>query len=176
MKFRSESVIAHPRDAVFETYRDRLSEVAAYLDDIKAVNVLARGEEDGLVTLHNEWIAARDVPPAFKAFIKPEQLAWDDHATWDASAFRCQFDIRTRVFTEHVRCTGTDQFVEVPQGTKVVLEGDFTLTLDSLPGVPSFLLKRMLPQIEQFIVGLIQPNLEKTNGAIGRFLDDQGRA
>lgn len=176
MKFRSESIIAHPRSAVFEAYRDHLPEVAAYLDDIRAVNVLERTELGTVVRLHNEWVGDREIPAAFRAFIKPDQSSWDDHATWDASTYMCQFDIRTRVFTDHVRCTGSDSFLEVPQGTKVVLEGEFTLTLDHLPGVPSFLLKRMLPQVEQFIVGLIQPNLEKTNVAVGRYLDAQARA
>lgn len=174
MKFRSESTIPHPRDAVFAAYRDNLPEVIRFLDDISAVNVLAREETGGVVKLHNEWVSERDIPSVAQQFIKPEHLRWDDHASWDASSYVCHFDIRTRAFTDAVRCDGTNTFVDDPKGTRVILEGTFEVTNIKVPGVPSFLAKRLVPQIESFIIGLVRPNLEKVNEAVGRYLDTQG--
>lgn len=175
MKFRSESLIHHPRDKVFAAYRDRLVEVVPYLDDIEAVVVRSRKEEGDTVTLHNEWRSGREVPSAAKAFLKPDQLAWDDYATWRGSDHTCHFDIKTRAFRDAVRCVGTNTFTETPSGgTKVVLEGDFEVALHGIPGVPSFLARTIIPQVEKFIIALIQPNLEKTNQAVERFLDAQG--
>jgi hypothetical protein len=173
MKFRSESTIAHPRAAVFAAYRDRLPELVPYLDDISAVNVLRRSEEGTLVRMHNEWVSNREIPAVAQAVIKPEHLRWDDHAVWDASAFQCRFEIKTRAFTDSVRCVGTNLFLEDPLGTRVVLEGEFEIKDINVPGVPSFLAKRLVPQIESFIIALIRPNLEKVNQALGRFLDAQ---
>lgn len=174
MQFRSESFIAHPRDAVFAAYRDQLPEVVAYLDDIAAVNVLARSEDGPKVVLHNEWVSDREIPSVAAGFLKPEHLRWDDHATWDASTNTCAFDIKTRAFPDAVTCTGTNTFAERDGGTVVTLEGTFEVSIGAIPGVPSFLAKRIVPQVEKFIVALIQPNLAATNDAVGRFLDAQG--
>lgn len=174
MKIHSESRIAHPRSVVFAAYRDRLPEIAAFIPDIQAVNVLARSDAGPLVTLHNEWVSDREVPSYATKLIRPQDLQWDDHASWDASAFVCNYEIKTRVFTEAVRCVGRNTFTEDGDGTKVVLTGDFNITNLKIPGVPSFLAKKMIPKVEQFIVGLITPNLERTNEAVGAFLDAQG--
>lgn len=174
MRFTSTSTIAHPRAAVFAAYRDRLPEIVAYMEDISEVVVLSRADEGGVTTLHNEWHSAREVPKVAQAFIKPDQLQWDDYASWDEGAFRCTFDIKTRAFREAVRCHGTNTFVEEGGVTKVVLEGLFEVDLKHIPGVPRLLAGRIAPQIEKFIIQLIQPNLEKTNQAVGAFLDAQG--
>ena len=56
--------------------------------------------------------------------------------------------------------------------TLVRLSGDFRLNLTELPGVPKFVAKGVIPQIEKFIVSLVKPNLERTNESIGRFLSE----
>lgn len=174
MKYHSESILAHPRDAVFVAYRDRLTEIAAYLEDIAAVNVISRAEDGAIVKMHNEWVSDRSVPTVAKSFIKPEHLRWDDHATWDANSFTVRFDIKTRVFTDAVRCFGTNTFVAEGDKTRIILDGDFDVNLREIPGVPRLLAGTIKPQVEKFIIGLIQPNLEKTNDAVGRFLSAQG--
>ena len=126
-----------------------------------------------IVKLHNEWVSDRQIPKAAQNFITPEALRWDDHAEWDGDDFLCRFQIRTRVFTDSVDCHGTNTMLEVDGGTKVKLDGVFDVNVTSLPGVPSFMAKRLVPQVEKFIIALIQPNLEKVNVAIGRYLDSQ---
>lgn len=172
MKFRSESVIAHPRAAVFSAFRDQLPDIASYLDDISEIRVVSRSEADGIVTLHNEWASNSEIPAVARSFIKPENLRWDDHAIWDASAWQCRYDIKTRAFVDAVTCVGTNTFVDEGETTRVVLEGEFTINVKKL-GIPSFIAGRVAPQIESFIIGMVKPNLEKTNAAVGRFLDAQ---
>lgn len=174
MKFRSETVVPHPREAVFLAYRDRLGEAVPYLDDIAAVNVLSREESGAKVTLHNEWVSDREVPKMAQRFLQPEHLRWDDYATWDHDTWRCQFEIKTRAFREAVRCVGSNTLLEDPAGTRIVLEGDFDVNLKEIPGVPRLLAGSIKPQVEKFIVSLITPNLEKTSAAVGRFLDAEG--
>lgn len=174
MKFRSESTIHHPREVVFAAYRDRLPSVVPFLEDIKAVNVLARSEAGSVVKLHNEWVSDREVPKVAASIIKPEHLKWDDHASWDATTHKCTFEIKTRMFTDSVKCVGSDTFVDDGKGgTRVILEGEFEVSLKDIPGVPRFLAGTIAPQVEKFIVALIQPNLEKVNVAVGRFLDTE---
>ncbi len=174
MEIRSESRIRQSREKVFAAYRDRLPELAPYLDDIAEIKVLSRSEADGKVKLHNEWISDREIPAFAQKILKPEYLRWDDHAVWDASAWTCDWEIRTRAFTEAVSCRGRNQFLEDGDGTRVVLTGDLTIDLREIPGVPRFLAGTIAPQVEKFIVNLITPNLEAVNRSLQRFLDEKG--
>jgi hypothetical protein len=40
-----------------------------------------------------------------------------------------------------------------------------------VPGVPTLVLRGVLPGIERFIVELIRPNLQQVNAALARYLD-----
>lgn len=174
MQIFSESRIRHPRDAVFRVYRDNLEDIANYIDDIRHIKVLSREDGDGVVKLHNEWASDRDVPRMAQSMIQPEHLLWDDYAQWHESSFHCDWRIETRVFNEAITCSGQNLILKDGDFTIVRLTGDFTVALTEIPGVPKFMAKRLLPQVEKFIVALITPNLEKTNEAVGLYLDAQG--
>ncbi|MFT4627213.1 MAG: hypothetical protein ACI8PZ_005894 [Myxococcota bacterium] len=174
MRIDSESLIAHPRDAVYQAYRDRLPEIAAYIPDIKQIIIHSRAESAAGVDLHNEWVADSEIPAVAKSLIKPEHLRWDDFAKWNDAGSYVDWTIKTRVFTDSVTCSGRNTFLEDGAGrTRVKLTGNLTIALKDIRGVPSFLAKRMAPQIEAFIVKLITPNLEQVNRSIGTFLDAQ---
>ena len=172
MRIHSESKISHPQPIVYAAYRDRLSEIAAYMDDIKEIVVIERTEGDEVVKIHNEWISERDIPRFARKFIKPEMLRWDDFAEWKDAEGKVYWQIKLRVFTDQVTCSGTNSFREDGAGTKVVLEGDLDIDLKNIPGVPKLLAGGIKPQLEKFIVSLITPNLEKVNQSLQVFLDD----
>ncbi len=174
MKIHSISMIHHPREAVFRAYRDRLSEIAAYIPDVREIAVQNRQEADGIVSLHNVWKAQREVPTALKVVLKPEALEWDDYARWDEAAFICDWEIKTRVFRDKVTCKGRNTFTVEGSRTKVHLSGDLEIDMAKVPGVPRLLARRLGPQVEKFIVSLITPNLEQVNKSLERFLDEQG--
>lgn len=175
MRIHTESLIRHPQEAVYRAYRDRLPEIAAYIPDVKEIVVHSRDEIEGGVKIHNEWIADREVPAFARAFLKPEMLRWDDYAEWQDADHMVRWSLKLRVFTDSVRCSGTNSFRKVDDGsTKVVLEGDLDIDLKSIPGVPKFLAGTLKPQVEKFIVSLITPNLERVNESLQQFLDEQG--
>jgi hypothetical protein len=174
LEIRSESVIRYPRDRVYRTYRDQLPEMAAFIPDVDRVVVVSRKTTEYGLELHNEWIAAREVPSYARAFVKAEHLRWDDYAEWHDDDFRVDWRIGTRVFTEAVHCVGVNRFFEHPEGTKVVLSGELKIDLSKVSGFPRFLAARVGPEVERFVVSLITPNLEQVNASIGRFLDAQG--
>ena len=175
MRIHSESIIEHPREAVFAAYRDRLSEVAKYIPDIKQIDVLRRDEDGPRVSLHNLWIADREIPKMARGFIKPDMLRWDDFADWDQDTWICTWRLGIRAFPDGVKCSGSNTFVDLGgDRTKVVLGGDLTIDVKKIPGVPRLLAGRIGPQVERFIVSLITPNLERVNSSLGSYLDDQG--
>jgi hypothetical protein len=178
MRIHSVSRIHHPREEVYLTYRDRLSEVAAYLPDIREIVCESRVREEqgeGFLKVHNVWIANRDIPSFARSFLKPEMLRWDDYARWNDDEHLVHWNIGLRVFTDNVTCGGINRFREAEGGgTEVVLEGDLQIELKGIPGVPSFLAKSVAPQVEKFIVGLITPNLTEVNASLESFLDEHG--
>jgi hypothetical protein len=174
MRIHSESIIRHPQERVYEAYRDRLPEIAAYIPDVKEIVVESRKERDGVVELHNVWIADREVPVYARAFLKPEMLRWDDFAEWHDAEHQVRWKLRLRVFTDNVSCKGTNTFRALDASTtSVTLEGDLDIDLKSIPGVPKLLAGGLKPKVEKFIVSLITPNLERVNESLQRYLDDR---
>jgi hypothetical protein len=177
MRIHSESVVTHPRERVYEAYRDRLSAIADYIPDIKEIRVEKREEKDGEIHIHNVWVADRDIPAFARAFLKPEMLEWDDYARWSDEENVVRWELKLHVFRESMTCSGVNSFVEDGDAaTKVLIEGDLDIDLKSIPGVPKMLAKGLKPKVEKFIVSLITPNLEQMNVSLQRYLDDQPKA
>lgn len=175
MRIYSESVIRHPLDLVYATYRDSLPEVAAYIPDVKQIIMEEREESEGVVTLHNVWYGEREIPRVIRRVLKPEMLQWDDYAEWIEADHLCNWSLKTRVFTDEVTCSGTNTFTAVEGGsaTRLLLSGNLEIDLKNVPGVPRILAGKLKPQIEKFIVKLIQPNLEQVNRSLEQYLNAQ---
>lgn len=172
MEINATSLINHPRERVYLAYRDELPKIAAYLSNVKEILVLSRTDKPGFVSLHNEWVGKGEIPSVAQGLVKPEMLRWDDYAEWDDAASLVRWTIKTRVFTEKVRCVGTNQIIAQADGrTMVKLTGTLDIDLRDVPGIPRFLAGSIAPQVEKFIIALIKPNLEEVNKAIGRYLD-----
>lgn len=174
MIIASESYIAHDPGAVFEVYRDRVQELVAYLPDVAEIVVLAREEGPGTVRLHNAWRSTSEVPAMARSVVKPEHLCWEDYVTWNEALRMGEWSIKTRLFTEGVRCEGRTEILDDGvDGCLVRMSGRIDIDLDRAGVLPGFVGRRLAPQLEKFIVSLITPNLERTNQAIGRYLDER---
>ncbi|MFK7928061.1 MAG: hypothetical protein AB8H79_07715 [Myxococcota bacterium] len=174
MKIHSTSVIDHPIDRVWRAYRDELPEIAKTIPDIHEVRELSRSERDGGVTIHNEWHSSASLPPLVGRVIKPEHLRWDDFAEWDDVEHHLDWSIKTRVFTERIRCGGRNRFEAVGEDkTKLIIDGDLQIDFDRLPGMPRMVSKRVGPRLESFFVSLITPNLQKVTVHLAQYLDRQ---
>lgn len=172
MRIHSENVIPFPRELVYRTYRDELSRIADEMPDIRKIEVLARAEaEDGTVRIHNRWFAQTALPPMADRVVKDEWKQWDDHAVWQDHAFAVDWRLEIPTFGDQVQCRGRNTFEEVAGGTKVTIGGDLQIAIKKIPGVPSLLLRRALPEVEKFIVKLISPNLQKVNAGLQRVLE-----
>lgn len=172
MRIHSESILKHGQREAFLAYRDHLPEFATFIDDIQKIVVESRDESPGAVKLHNVWFAKSEIPTFAKAFLKPEMLRWDDFAEWREGEMRCLWEIKPRAFADAVKCSGTNTFVDLGNGTtRVVLEGDLSINPRAIPGVPRMIAGRIGPKVEKFIVSMITPNLKKTNTALGQWMD-----
>lgn len=174
MNIHSESVLSFPLDKVYQTYRDRLPEIAAYMPDVKEIRALSRDDVAGGVKIHNRWFASAKLPSVAEKVIKPEWMQWDDYATWDDSQRHVDWHLEIPALGDQVRCSGRNSFWEADGGTLVRLTGDLQINLQKLPGMPSFMAKRLVPEVERFILRLITPNLQRVNASLEEFLKQQG--
>lgn len=172
MQINASSVIHHPRERVYRAYRDELPRIAPFMENIKEIVVKDRKDRPGGVKLHNEWSGKGEIPKVVQGIIKPEMVKWDDFADWDDNAWLCNWHIKLRVFTENMKCSGTNRFEEVgPNATRVNLAGTLDVSLKDIPGVPRILAGTIAPQVEKFIIAMIRPNLEQVNASLGKYLD-----
>ena len=172
MNINSESIIRHPIDAVYTTYRDELPALAEFLPDVSEIRVLSR--EDGVngPSVVNEWFASADLPEVAKKFIKPEMMRWKDRAEWNDAEKYVAWTLEIPAFKGQVQCSGRNTFTDDGNGgTRVVLTGDLKVNIKKIPGVPRLLVGRIAPKIESFVVRLITPNLKNVNVSLQQYLD-----
>jgi hypothetical protein len=173
MKFSLVDEIPHPRELVFTTHRDKLTDLVPYLNQVRSIVTESRVEEGPVVRLLNRWHASdAEVPAPIRPLLRPERLTWLDKATWDMSRWRCDWEITITALPEAVTARGSSVFLEEGAETIVQMSGEFLIHPDKIPGVPTFVAKAAAPALEKFIVGLLQPNLRKSNQAIQQYIDD----
>ncbi len=172
MKIYSESRIHHPVDAVYQVYRDRLPEIAAYLPDVARIVVREREDTGNGPKLLNEWFADPSIPQIAQRFIKDDMKRWLDHATWHDDERYVAWVIELPSFGEQVVCSGRNSFFADGKGTRVVLDGDLQIKVTKVPGLPRMMVRKVVPKVEEFVVKLITPNLEQVNRSLEQFMDD----
>lgn len=174
MKIEADSRVTFPRELVFSTYRDRLPELVPFLPNITSIEVLTRQDapegQAGISKLLNLWRAEGEIPKVATAVIKPDMVAWNDHALWDANEWTCQWRVEPKFFTDNVSCRGKNRFVADGDSTILELRGDLDIDLGGIKGVPKFLAAKIAPVVEKFIVGLLTPNLIKVSDGLQGFL------
>jgi len=174
MRIQSESLIRHPLADVLRVYRDELPGVAHLIPDIREIRVLSREVVPGGLRLVNLWVASREPPKAVAGFVKPEWFRWEDHALWDDAGNYVDWNLKILAFPERVRCGGRNQFVaDGPDRTRVILSGDLSIDLKNFPGIPGFLVPRVGPAVERFIVDLVTPNLTRVNQSLEQYLNER---
>ena len=173
MEFTIEEVIAGPIDAVFSAMRDKLPDLVPFLPEVEKIEVLERRElGPGKVAFLNLWQGKADAAPkAVRPFVTSAMLRWKDHAEWDDGAKKVAWRLEPFNFGSLFECKGEDLFTAMPDGrTRMTIKGTLNIYPERIPGVPSFLAKRLRPDVEKFIVNLVTPNLRGVAGGLTRYL------
>lgn len=170
MDISVQTTVPYPRDQVFDTMRDKLPELAAYLPNVDSITVQRRDEQGATIALDNLWKAARtEVPAVARPFVDKDKLTWLDKARWADGA--CDWVIEVGMFPDRVNCVGRTTFHDTGNGhTEVHIKGVLEISLKGM--LPGLIARRAGPKIEAFVIKLIQPNFQKTAEAVRRYLDD----
>ena len=171
MRIEADVVIPFPREAVFRAYRDERPQIAAFIPNVRSIEVRARSEEGSIVTLHNVWHGGGDIPAAVRAVVDEKVLSWDDFARWDAAQLEASWTIRTHAFTDAVSCSGSTRILAVGESkSRVELTGEFAIDARKVSGVPSLLAGSIGKTAEGFLARQITANLAATTEAVSRYL------
>ena len=175
MRIEADSVLPFSRERVYRAYRDELPDFTAYLPNVRSIEVKSRDEADGLVKLHNVWHGGGDIPAPVVKLIGSDSLSWDDFATWSQELWTVDWKIRTQVFTEAVTCGGNNKFIELSgDRTRLEIQGDISIDVKKIRGVPSFLAGSIGKTVENFLVKQITANLTTVSDALTRHLQSKG--
>ena len=174
MYIKTTTVLKHPTELVWITTRDRLPETVPLLDDIDSVKVQSREEKpDGTVNLVNVWKACPKLSAMVTSRVRPEMLAWNDHAEWSRRDFECKWRIEPHFFADRIKCSGLTRYEPAMggRGTRITFETEIELHTRDLPGVPAVLEGAVSKAIESFVAVLIPQNFRKVAQAVGGLLD-----
>ncbi|MEM1023311.1 MAG: DUF2505 family protein [Myxococcota bacterium] len=172
MKVDADAQLSFARDQVFSAYRDRLTEMVPYLGNINSIVEESRQDEGGLSHVVNIWRSSdADLPKVARSVVKPDMLAWRDHAKWNAEEWTCEWRVEHLAFGQAVDCAGKNRFIDRGDSCTVEIRGHLNVDAKHMPGVPRLLAGTVGPVIERFIVESIKANLVKTADGVASYLE-----
>lgn len=169
MKLESREIINKSRDEVFHLVRDKLPEIAPYFPNIEKVDqVKYNSSSDGKEThILNHWYGKVEIPEVAQRFIKKELFAWFDHAVWKNESYEVEYRLESFWSKDIFEATGKNYFLETNDGKcELVVTCEVILHPDKVPGVPAFLVKKVLPIIEEMVKKVLGPNLGELGAGI----------
>ncbi|MBF0361361.1 MAG: hypothetical protein HQK49_10130 [Oligoflexia bacterium] len=162
MFLESKEVIDRPMNEVYLLVRDNLPQIIPYLPNIDKVDVLKlEHSADGATTnILNQWHAKVEVPDAVLKFINKSLFSWKDTAVWNNQKNLVEYRLESCWTKELFDAKGTNYFTAISDDkTELKITCEVILHPDKVPGVPAFLVKRVLPIIEDTVGKVLGPNL-----------------
>ncbi|MBL3591290.1 MAG: hypothetical protein JMN24_16095 [gamma proteobacterium endosymbiont of Lamellibrachia anaximandri] len=172
--FKSVIMVKHPRDLVWETIRDHLSEIVPYLDDIASVTTEQRAQDpDGVLQLVNLWQADIAIPDILTSVIDTDSVSWTDHAGWHPNNHECHWQIKPHFFSDRISCSGSTHYESAigGRGTRITFAGQFDVSAHDIPGIPAFMENSAAKVIESLVTTLIPKNFRKITDALPMILN-----
>lgn len=170
MRLDVTATLPFPREQVFAAYRDHMSEMVPYLENVRAITVTSRTDDGEVTKLVNRWKGGGEIPAVVRKFLSADLMEWDDLATWDARTFTCAWQTIVPAFKEAVDARGTTTFTETASGTLVTIQGELKVDAAKVKGVPRLLAGTIGPAVESFLVGSIKPNMVAQAKGAEKFL------
>lgn len=174
MKISTDNRVPFPREIVYTTYRDKLTELVRYVPDIRSINVKSRREADNVIYIVNEWHGGGEIPLAARALLSQDMLSWLEHDVWDESKFTLDWRLETRAFTEAVSCIGKNTFIEDGDATIIQSRGELKIDPNQIHGAPSFLTGQIARVVEDFLGTKIKPSLVQMSDGVRKYLESKG--
>jgi hypothetical protein len=177
VRFHVLSRLEHPSQDVLDVLIEEMERVVPFLSNVDGIETQKKELlSDGRVSIRRRWQGSASAAPApFRPFLSKDSLAWIDTATWDrkeCSVEWCHQPVKGAIYT----CSGKNFYApdpEAPDTTLIRLAGDLVIHPEHLPGVPTFIGKRLAPQIEAFIIKRIEKNVAEVSHGLAHYLRER---
>lgn len=176
--FRSFTMVKHPIEQIWAAMRDRLPEVAVYLDDLESIVTLERSHgPDGRLLLLNRWHARQRIPSILQGMLGTDVISWIDQAEWNDATFCCEWRITPSVLPDYIDCHGMTRYepAMAGRGTRVSFDGTFELRPGALSRIPATLEPAIVGLVENIVSTVIPRNLAKAINSAGQLIGDSAR-
>lgn len=176
MQFQCTDEVGHDIEEVFKLVRDDMTALVPYLNDVEEIKVLERKDEPGGIRIVNVWRGSTSKAPSIvQKFISPELVTWNDHAFWPKDKRLAEWRLEPRIGGRLFECKGTTEVIpgSGPGRCKIQIKGDLNIYPERLPGVPRLLAGTVRSKIEEFVVGMIVPNLQTMARGVQGYFDDK---
>lgn len=172
MEIKKSHIIDRPLDDVYLLVRDRLQEIVPYLPNIRKIEVLSHQHKNNnqqTETL-NHWYAQVEIPSIAQKFIKEELFAWKDKAIWDNQNYHVNYELESFWGKDLYKAIGRNSFKKVSENqTELTVSCQVTIHPDKVPGVPKFLVSKVLPTVEEMIKKILEPNLSQLGVGLNKY-------
>lgn len=183
MHFEESSRVTHPAKLILETMIERMEAIVPFLDNIESIETQSRTDlPDGRIKIVRRWQGTADaIPSALRPFVSTDLMGWIDTAHWTPSEYKVEWaqSMCSASVAQLYECSGINYFEPDPDApedaTRMRVTGDLAVFADRLPGVPSFIGRRLAPQFESFIVSLLTPNLLGLAKGLQGYFDKQAK-
>lgn len=172
MEFKTISMIKHPVDLVWETFRDRFEEVGEKVDDLEYIAFREKNvNETGQLTTVYEWKANPKLPALVKSYIQPNMLTWTDTATWNANEKVCHWQIYSHYFKDKMDCVGSTTFSPAMggRGCRMTFQGNIHWD-GGLPALVGIMDGPITRAMESVISKMVPKSFHKVSNAVGELI------
>ena len=154
--------LAVPRLEVWKTYRDELPDIGKTMPAVESIETLSREEKGKTVYLEKKWKISGNIPRAIRNVLPNNLLTYKDKAVWDQSKMICFFEEEPFDGSGIYHCKGQNVFEENDNGTILTIQFELTIYPEKIKGIPTFLIRPVLSNIEKFISREVTKNLAAT--------------
>jgi hypothetical protein len=172
----SRHVIDQPADDVYHLVRDQIQVIVPYLPNVRRIDTLGReAAGPGRTEVVNHWYAIAEVPTALSKVIKPEFFSWRDQALWTDETRSVSYRLESALASDLYDARGVNTFTALAERrTELRVACDVEIHADRIPGVPRFVLNKLLPSIEKLLGLVLEPNLRSLGKGLTSYFADQG--
>lgn len=178
MHIESRDIIPRPLDEVYPLMRDHLDMVVRYLPNVQRIDrIEAERTEDDILKVVNHWFAIAEVPRPVRKVLKPELFSWKDYAEWNDADHSVSYRLESFLANDLYDAVGTNYFTALGDNrTELRVTCKLDIHADRIPGVPKFVLSRVMPLVETVIKQLVAPNLRSVGKAVAAYYRDPNRS
>jgi len=174
----SRDIIPRGLDEVYPLMRDHLDIVAKYLPNVQRIDRIETEQAgDDILKVVNHWFVIAEVPRAVRKVLKPELFSWKDYAEWNNADHSVSYRLESFLANDLYDATGTNYFKAVGDDrTELRVTCELDIHADRIPGMPKFVLNKVMPIVETVIKQLVAPNLRSVGKAVTAYYRDPNRA